>query len=63
MSPSKTGWLFSPGLAANGLSNGVFCPFVSSFVDDTPVSALMLAGNAFYGKGGIIPPLALAIMI
>ena len=55
MSPSKTGCIFSLGLSANGLSNGVFCPFVSSLVDDTSVSALMLAGNAFYGKGWDYP--------
>jgi len=54
--PTATGCIFSLGLAANGLSNGIFCPFATSVTtDDVCVSALILSGNAFYGKGWDYP--------
>lgn len=53
--PKQSACIYSLGLAANGLSNGIFCPFASASSGDKMVSALMLPSSSTYGKGWDYP--------
>lgn len=53
--PVTTGCIYSLGLAANGLSNGIFCPFTSSTADNSMVTALMFPIHSGRGKGWDYP--------
>lgn len=53
--PASVGGIFSLGLAANGISNGIFCPFMSSTTDNAMVTALILPANYARGKGWDYP--------
>lgn len=53
--PKSTGCVYSLGLSANGISNGIFCPFTSSTSGDVMVTALMLPVYNGRGKGWDYP--------
>jgi hypothetical protein len=53
--PASSGCVYSLGLASSGLSNGGFCPFVSSTQDNAMVTALILPANSGRGKGWDYP--------
>jgi hypothetical protein len=55
LTPKMTGCIYSLGLSANGISNGIFCPFTSSTADNTMVTALMLPSLSGRGKGWDYP--------
>lgn len=55
VSPTTAGCIYSLGLAANGISNGLFCPFVSRTIDNSMVTALILPINSGRGKGWDYP--------
>lgn len=53
--PKSTGCVYSLGLAANGISNGVFCPFSTAVSGDNMVTALILPSYSGRGKGWDYP--------
>lgn len=53
--PKSTGCIYSLGLSANGISNGIFCPFSSNIADNTFVTTLMLPSYSGRGKGWDYP--------
>jgi len=55
LTPKSTGCVYSLGLSASGISNGIFCPFASSTADNAMVTALMLPVNSARGKGWDYP--------
>jgi hypothetical protein len=53
--PKSTGCIFSLGLSANGISNGIFCPFSTSVSGDLMVTSLILPTFSGRGKGWDYP--------
>lgn len=53
--PKSTGCIFSLGLSANGISNGIFCPFSTSVSGDLMVTSLLLPTFSGRGKGWDYP--------
>jgi len=53
--PKQTACVYSLGLAANGLSNGIFCPFVGATSGDKMATCVILSASATYGKGWDYP--------
>lgn len=53
--PKSTGCIFSLGLSANGISNGIFCPFSTTSAGDVMVTSLILPTFSGRGKGWDYP--------
>lgn len=49
LTPKMTGCIYSLGLSANGISNGLFCPFSTSTAGDAMITALVLP--TYYPRG------------